>query len=59
MKFVKYLSYLYVNATDSHNQDISFIDKLIQPISEPIRHITGGAAYESNPTYHKLTKKIS
>ena len=44
--------------TDSHTQDTSVVDKLIKPVSENFRHITADAAYDDNPTYHKLTNQF-
>jgi hypothetical protein len=44
--------------TDRLTQDSSVVDKLIKPIHEKVKQVTGDSAYDTNPTYNKLAKQF-
>ena len=44
--------------SDRITQDSSVVEKLITPIHEKVKQVTGDSAYDTNPTYNKLTKQF-
>ena len=42
--------------TERITQDSSVVDKLVKPIHEKVKHISGDSAYDTNPTYHTLAQ---
>ena len=44
--------------TDRITQDCSVVDKLVQPIHEKVKQVTGDSAYDTNPTYNSLTQQF-
>ena len=47
-----------IELTNSHVQDQSVVNELIQPIDKNICHVTADGAYDNNPTYNKITKQF-
>lgn len=44
--------------TDRLTQDSSVVDKLVQPIHEKVKQVTGDSAYDTHPTYDVLTQQF-